>query len=520
MEGTPALRIALVEAGSPGLNIYSGVAMGRGIPILSTVVRDAGYDVRAFIEDVSGRDSTDWDWVRHADVIGFSAITCTIPRTAELIRQARDENPRAVILLGGPEPTCDPERSFALGADLVLRGEAELTLPRLLAVLAGTSSEHLEDIPGLMWREEGLLREGPPYRQLTRAELDALPLVDRSLIHQVEKSSVASVWRARGCPSRCDFCEVCEIWPRYVTRSPGKTVEELVQAEQDGYATAFLIDDNAAADKPAFKRLLQSVAESGFSRMLVTQLRADSIFTKGDRLDRELLRLLKKAAAVTVVCVGVESADDADLERMNKGIDSRRMGRALKAMRRRGLMVHGMFIALAEDSREVLRRNGDFARKYVSSLQYLFETPLPGTKRTRKHVEDGNLLFDSPEDLSFYDGMHVVVKPDVLAPTEMQSLVLHAYRRFYSVRRIVGAALSGALLRFRRLTEQQRAHLATLGFKDRIRSWAWFHIRYKFAPVTFLAMGRKRVHAFLEDAAYAQYNLRLQEIMTDTQRQP
>ncbi len=360
-----------------------------------------------------------------------------------------------------------------------------------------------------MWREDGELREGPPQHQLTRNELDALPMVDRSLIHDAEKASVASVWRARGCPSRCDFCEVCEIWPRYVTRREDLTVDELVQAQADGYHTAFLIDDNAAANKPAFKDMLRAVVERGFSKMLVTQIRADSVFTKEGRLDKELLRLLKKAAAVTVVCVGIESADDADLARMHKGIDSRQMARALKAMRRYGLLVHGMFIALAEDSREVVRRNGVFARKYVSSLQYLFETPLPGTKRTRKHVEEGNLLFDELEDLSLYDGMHVVVRPKLLDPTEMQSLVLSAYRRFYSIRRIVGAALSGAFLRFRRLTAAQRAELATLTFTRKVRSWAWFHIQYKFAPVSFLAMGRQRVRAFLQDAAYAQYNTRL-----------
>ena len=33
MAAARTLRIALIEAGSPGLNIYSGVAMGRGIPI-------------------------------------------------------------------------------------------------------------------------------------------------------------------------------------------------------------------------------------------------------------------------------------------------------------------------------------------------------------------------------------------------------------------------------------------------------------------------------------------------------
>ncbi len=464
---------------------------------------------------MSGKDSVDWEWVREADVVGFSAITCTMPRTGELMKRARAENPRATILLGGPEPTCDPARSFALGADLVLKGEAELTLPRLLGVLARASDETLADIPGLMWREEGVIRSGPPQVQLTRLELDALPLVDRSLIHEAEKASVASVWRARGCPSRCDFCEVCEIWPRYVTRGRDQTVEELFQAAEAGYSTAFLIDDNAAANKTAFKDLLRAVVDRGFAHMLVTQIRADSVFTRDGRLDKELLRLLKKAASVTVVCVGIESADDADLERLNKGIDSSHMATALKAMRRYGLLVHGMFIAFAEDSREVVRRNGGYARKYVTSLQYLFETPLPGTKRTRRHTDEGNLLFDAAEDLSLYDGMHVVVRPREMSPTEMQALVLEAYKRFYSIRRIVGAALAGAFLRFRRLTSAQRAQLAQLSPGQRVRSWARIHIQYKFAPVSFLAIGRLRVRAFLRDAAYASYQCRLEKLPID-----
>ena len=259
-------RIALIEAGSPGLNIYSHVAMGRGVGLLATVLRDCGYEVRAFIEDVSGRDSVDWAWVRDADVVGFSAITCTMPRTRDLISRARAENPTATILLGGPEPTCAPERSFDAGADLVLRGEAELTLPRLLAALFDQGEESRGDVEGIVWREEGALREGPPPRQLTRAELDALPLLDRSLIHNAHRISVAPVWRARGCPSRCDFCEVCEIWPKYVSRDPELTVDELVDAQGDGYGTVFLIDDNAAANKPAFKDLLRTAAKRGFAR--------------------------------------------------------------------------------------------------------------------------------------------------------------------------------------------------------------------------------------------------------------
>lgn len=509
MTGHSRERVAIIEAGSPGLNIYSHVAMGRGAALLTTVVRDSGYDARAFIEDISGKDSIDWEFVRTARVVGFSAITCTLPRTRDLVSRTRAVNPDAVIVLGGPEPTCDPDRSFRAGADYVLRGEAEKTLPRLLGQLCGRTTERLEGIPGLVWERSGRLFEGPPPRQLTAEELDALPLVDRSLIHDAGHASVAPVWRTRGCPERCDFCEVCEIWPRYVTRSDENSLAELVQAQEAGYPTAFLIDDNAAANKPAFKEFLRAAGRRGFARMLVTQIRADAVLTRDGRLDRELLRLLRRAASVTVVCIGVESADDSNLVELHKKVDSSAMARAMRAMRRYGLLVHGMFMALPGDTREIVRRNGEYARRYVTSLQYLFETPLPGTKRTAEHEARGTIMFDTAEDLSLYDGMHVVLRPDKMLPREMQELMAEQYRRFYSRRRVVAAALRGTFARFRRLSHAQRAYLRQLGFRRRLRQWVRFHVEYKFAPVAFLAIGWARIREFTRDPDYARYLSRL-----------
>ena len=506
-----SFRVALIEAGSPGLNIYSHVAMGRGVPLLATVVRDAGYDVRAFVEDIAGKDTTDWSWAGTADVIGFSAITCTLPRTRDLVAKARAVNPRATIVLGGPEPTCAPDRSLDV-ADLVLRGEAELTLPRLLSVLSGEAGEGLCDVPGLLWREEGTVRRGPEPRQLTRAELEALPLVDRSLVDGAERADVAAVWRARGCPERCDFCEVCQIWPRYTRRSDETSLDELMAAQDAGYGCAFLVDDNAAADKRSFKEFLRCAGERGFSRMLVTQLRADAVLTKEGRIDRELLRLLKRAASVTVVCVGVESADNGDLDRIHKHAHASRTARALKAMRRSGLLVHGMFIAFAEDTSEIIRRNGRYARRYVNSLQYLFETPLPGTERTAQHEAFGRLLFEADGDLALFDGMHVVLKPEKVTAAQMQQQVFTAYRRFYSKRRIVGAAVRGALGRFRRLTEAQRAALSGKPVRERLAEWMRLQVTYKFAPVGFLAVGRRRMRELMSDPDYAGYLARLQEL--------
>ncbi|MEN6430476.1 MAG: radical SAM protein [Coriobacteriales bacterium] len=505
------MRVVLIEAGTPGLNVYSHVAMGRGTPLLATVLRDAGYEVRAVVEDVSGKDSIDWGAVADARIVGFSAITCTMPRTVDLMRKVRAVNPRSPIVLGGPHPTCEPVRSLDAGADFVVRGEGELAFPRLCSALLG-GDPPLDTIAGLVWREAGEIHHGPEPRQLTAAELDSLPHVDYSLVHHASKASVGWAWRARGCPKRCDFCEVCRIWPHYRARSVEKSVEEVLATQDAGYASTFLIDDNAAADKPAFKKMLAMLAERGFARTLVTQIRADAVFERDGSLDTELLRLLRRAATVTFVCVGVESASDANLSKIDKGIDSAAMARALRAMRRYGLIVHGMFIALAEDTAGIIRRNGAYARKYVHSLQYLFEVPLPGTSRTSEHRRAGQLLFIDDHDLSYYDGMHIVLRPLAMSATQMQHLVVEQYRRFYSVSRIVATAIRSLFGRVRLLGPAQRAYLRRFPIGQRVYWWARLHAEQMLAPVAALVTGHRRVKAFMAEEGYRDYLHRLDAV--------
>jgi radical SAM superfamily enzyme YgiQ (UPF0313 family) len=481
--------------------------MGRGLPILATVLHEHGYDVRAFVEDISGKGSIDWDYVAGADVIGFSAITCTLTRTAELVAEARALNPDAVVVFGGPEPTCAPERAFEAGADYVIKGEAELSLPRFLEALAlggDAAGVAAHGVPGIVWREDGELRFGPPQRQLTREEVCALPLVETGLVHGYEDSTTALVWRSRGCPERCDFCEVHEIWPRYVLRDEETSVEELMRGQAEGRGGTFLIDDNSAANKPSFKRFLQGVIEAGYHRAITIQLRADAILDRSGRIDHELLRLLRDVAPVTILCIGIESASNDDLRAIGKHDTAERMGTALKAMRRYGLLVHGMMIAFANDTRETLKRNGEYARKHVTSLQYLFETPLPGTKRTAEHEKAGRVMWQDLTHLKFLDGMHVAVHPGCMSPREMQEIVTREYARFYSRARIAAAFVRG-LFRYRRLSLGQRAYLRSLGPVRRAREWAWLHVQFRFAPWVFLRVGRQRVMEFLRDAEYRSY---------------
>jgi len=515
MDTGSTLKVALIEAGSPGLNIYSHIAMGRGVPLLATVLRDAGYAVSAFVEDISGKGSVDWEVVGDANVVGFSAITCTLTRTAELVEETRRRNPSATVVLGGPEPTCAPERAFEAGADFVIRGEAEFSLPQFLAAVRehGRSPalrEAVRDVPGIVWREHGAASYGPAPRQLTRDEVCALPLIDMSLVEGAENRTTGLVWRSRGCPERCAFCEVHKIWPRYVLREEQTSVEELIRSQEESRTGSFLIDDNSAANKSSFKRFLRGAIERGYARPIVVQMRADAVFDREGRLDHELLGLLRDFAPVTMVCIGVESADDGDLAHVGKHVTSERIATALSAIRSYGLVVHGMFIAFASDTAQTLKRNGRFARKYVTSLQYLFETPLPGTESTAEHESAGRVLFHNIGDLKFLDGMHVSIRPELMTAEQMQEIVSAEYRKFYSRMRVARAFLSGLLLRYRKLGAGQREYLRQLPPIKRLSEWIWLHVQFKFAPWSLLRTGRQRVLEFLRDADYTDYLRKLE----------
>lgn len=501
------MKIALIEAGSPGLNIYSHVSMGRGVMLLATILRDLGHEVLCFVEDIAGSQSIDWSFLAKADLVGFSTITCTLPRTKELLDQVRRINPKAIIVLGGPEPTGDPERSFRIGADFVVRVEGEKTLPEFLEALRG--EKPFSEVLGLSWKNNGKIIHNNNRPQLSREELNNLPFVDFSLVPGAKKRTVGAVWRSRGCTNRCDFCEVWKIWPRYVLRDEEISVKELLLADQ---GVVFIIDDNAAVRKRSFKQFLKLAIEKGFRRHSILQMRTDAVLTREDKIDRQFLRLLRRFAGSVTICVGIESANDENLKQMGKNIDVRTMRRTLKAMRRYGLMSHGMLIAFGNDTLATIRENGHFARKYFTTLQYLFEVPLPGTDKTQQYKLENRLLWDNFEDLAFYNGMHVVLKPKYISPLEMQEAVFREYEKFYSQFRIVTAFVRGLFLRWRLLNPGQRNYLRKLPLGKRFLQWLRYHLEWKLAPWSLRLIGRRRVEAFRNDPKYQNYLKQLRSL--------
>src|SRR5512146_1492026 len=123
-------RISFIEAASPGLHIFSKYPIPRlGAVLLSTILRDRGYEVKAFIEDVA---EPDWGYVENSDLVCISSITSTAPgayRIADRVRSLK-----IPVVMGGAHPTFMADE--ALGhADFVIRGEGDHSLLELIACL-------------------------------------------------------------------------------------------------------------------------------------------------------------------------------------------------------------------------------------------------------------------------------------------------------------------------------------------------------------------------------------------------
>src|SRR5205807_4522044 len=110
----------------------------------------------------SNRDKTDFCGYaaayfasRDVDFFGFSTVCSSYPLTLRIAAEVKRAPRQSVVALGGPQASVvdvSTMRAFPW-IDLVVRGEAEQTLPHLVKALSGGGS--LAAVPGITFRQDG-----------------------------------------------------------------------------------------------------------------------------------------------------------------------------------------------------------------------------------------------------------------------------------------------------------------------------------------------------------------------------
>lgn len=375
------------------------------------------------------------------ELVGFYGHTITRPVTARMVAEARGRGVRVVA--GGPDPVQYLDEYFDMGVEVVVVGEGEVTLHELTQALAAGGGRwepgRLAAVPGVAWREDGVVRRSPP-RPLVRP-LDRLPWPARE---RRDLDAYFAAWRARhgetalsmttsrGCPFHCSWCSKQVYGDTFRRRDPDAVIDELLAVkEQFAPDQLWFVDDMFTLNRTWVDRFAERMVARGAQTPFYVIGRAETLEP------RQLERL--RAAGLYRMYVSAESGADHVLDAMQKGTTVAELRRAGRLLRDAGIEM-GAFVMLGYpgESRADVLATRDLLRDLDPAVTLVSVAhPMKGT-RFHDEVRDrvtgtrgGRLTFEMAYSPRFYDASQRMLWADE---------GLRRARRARAPRRLVGAA--------------------------------------------------------------------------------
>ncbi len=454
-----AKKFVLVEPKSTHLHVYSAFTIPRlGVILLGTMLRDRGWEVKVYIEDVAPVDMKE---VLSADIVGISTLTSTAPQSYRLAQTVRDAG--IPVVIGGTHVSFMADEALEF-SDYVVRGEGEETLFELIEAMEG--SRPFEKILGLSYWKNGRKMHNPD-RPL-KEDLDSNPIPDYSLVEgwNTQKRGLISIATSRGCPFTCTFCSVPGMYGHGFRMHSIERVIDEIRVNNPKYV--FFADDLFTANRKRTKDLLKRMIEEGLTPEWGAQIRTETAF------DPELLDLMKESNCFNVF-IGFESINPQTLDLFNKRQTYEKIVRSVEAFKKHGIRIHGMFVVGADtDDKETIYETARLAKEWeLQSIQLMILTPLPGSPDFDLFYATGNreLLY---KDWSLYDGHHAVYRPKNMTAFELNDAAIAAMEDFYSWGNIGRSAMRrdyySTLIQFGAKNLLKNWRRENQGFLDELRS--------------------------------------------------
>jgi radical SAM superfamily enzyme YgiQ (UPF0313 family) len=311
-----------------------------------------------------------------ADLYGFSSICSTYPLTVRIAESVKKLRPNATIVFGGPQASVVDVATLTAFpfVDLVLRGEAEISLPALIAELA--TEVRLHQVAGLTYRDASQVRRNANAPVID--DLDALPSPAYHLSQYLEGAKIAALELGRGCPFSCTFCSTNDFFRRnFRLRSPARVLRDMRAIAEKYSITHFdLVHDMFTVDKRRVAAFCEAMVASseGFTW---------SCSARTDCVDEPLLDLMVRSGCRSVF-FGVEAGSRRMQKIIDKHLDPQRAEEIIDIAEKLGLstiisLITGFPEEGWDDVRETLRIFMHSARCPHSDPQLNILAPLAGT---------------------------------------------------------------------------------------------------------------------------------------------
>ncbi len=252
------------------------------------------WEFRLVDLNVGPMQDSDWQW---ADLVCTGGMLPQQAGILELVARAKRDG--KFIVLGGPDPTSQPELYGDACALIV--GEGEASIP--------------------IWIESW--RAGKPhgvFQPDRTVDITQTPLPRFDLI-RFDNYLNAGIQSSRGCPYNCEFCDVIELFGRKPrVKTPEQFVAELQNLYDAGYrGWVDIHDDNFIGNRLKIKPLLEAAATWMKEHEYPFVLSTEASVNLAD--DDELLGLMQ-ACEFRYVFLGIETPDPAVLRQTQKSINT------------------------------------------------------------------------------------------------------------------------------------------------------------------------------------------------------
>lgn len=331
------------------------------------------------------------------DVIGFNTVSPLIYDTVECVSLIRPLFP-GFMIAGGHHVTALPEESLRKikGLNGIVAGEGEQALVQFAE---GRDPCH---IPGFWWKSPGGTIHHTPPVQIE--PLDDLPFPDYSLLNSrfyLQKNhrtirgfflSSFSITTSRGCVRRCEFCSESLTFGRGVRfHSPGYVAEGirtlLARYPIDGI---YFHDNDFLIDRERAEKICEAILPLQYERRFQWAIQA-----RADRIDRDIIRRLKKAGCVLIE-MGVESSFQKNLDSIGKKTNTERIEKAIAICRGEGMSVHAyMITGLEGETIDTLEKELAWLKR-VKPHSFSW-SPLAIHPGTALYEKKGNRFFELQE---------------------------------------------------------------------------------------------------------------------------